>query len=90
MMNQTSRQNRDVHEYTRSLMQENQDRLQELKVLYEQKQISETDYLSCRRSLLQAMSQLEQVHANVIQITSRREPGQQSNNRNLEERSEVK
>lgn len=60
-MNQIASQNRDVFEYTRSLLHEKEECLRAVKLQYEQNQISAGDYLSCQRSLLQAISQLQEL-----------------------------
>lgn len=59
MMLTTETQDRKDYKYVHFLLQDKQRELQELEEKHQQLLISTEDYLSCRRSLLQAVGQLE-------------------------------
>jgi len=54
-------QSREGYEYVNVLLQDKQQELRDLEVKYERTLIGTEDYLTCRRSLLQAVAQLEEL-----------------------------
>jgi len=59
MKEQSNFQNRDGYEYARSLLRDRRQELQVLALRHRQKLTPTNDYLSCRRSLLEAIRELE-------------------------------
>jgi hypothetical protein len=53
--------NRDAHEYARLLLSERKRELQALKQRHGEKLTTTNDYLSCRRSLLEAIVELQNI-----------------------------
>lgn len=58
-MIQQERQDRSGYKYAKFLLQDKQRELRSLELKHSRKLIPSGDYYSCRRSLLQAISQLE-------------------------------
>jgi hypothetical protein len=58
MPRQAGSARQEGHEYTQSLLRERHRELQNLEIKHRLQQIPTSQYLSCRRSLLQAISEL--------------------------------
>ena len=58
MLGRAESRDRCGYRYARSLLRERQQKLQDLEKSHHQKLMSLSDYLCCRRSLLQAIDQL--------------------------------
>lgn len=61
MFKQAESPDREGYKYARFLLHDRQRELQALELKHRRMLILKTDYLSCRRSLLQAIDQLETV-----------------------------
>jgi hypothetical protein len=59
MLKQAQTSNKEAYDYARSLLLDRQRQLQSLELKHRQRLIGKGDYLSCQRSLLQAIGLLE-------------------------------
>ena len=61
MLGQVGSARQEIHDYTQSLLRERHLELKNLEKKHYSQEISTSDYLSCRRSLLQAISELGRI-----------------------------
>jgi hypothetical protein len=83
MLSQAGRESARRYEYAQSLLRDKHRELQSLEIRHQREQIPTDEYLSCRRALLQAISELSHIEHDNSQC----DPAHQINRGELDDRN---